>query len=102
MITKQNSFGYIGGTILDIMQNIQFYTDADTWGFLAASLVDETSNENNKRYQVYTEVLRRTFINHYQVFGNRENRAIFVKPTNRLADSERILENYEKIFAETN
>ena len=102
MMTKQNSFGFIGGTILDIMLDIRSYTDADTWGFLAASLVNETSNENNKRYQVYTEVLRRTFINDYEVFGNKENSAIFVIPTNRVANKEQVLERYEKIFAETN
>lgn len=102
MMTRQNSFGQIGGTILDIMVEMESRTTTNTWGFLAANLITETTNENNKRYQVYKEILRRTFINHFQVLGNKENSAIFVIPISRIADTEQIIGYYEQIFAETN
>jgi hypothetical protein len=102
MLTKQNSFGIIGGTIMEIMLYVKIHFDIDTWGFLAANLIYEKSNENNKRYQVYKEVLRRSFQNDYAVFGNRKNSAIFVIPTNREKEKKGIVKRYESIFAETN
>lgn len=102
MLTKQNSFGIIGGTILDIMQEIENTTGLTIWGFLAASLISETINANNKRYIVYKEVLSRTFRTRHRVFGNRDNSAIFVIPIVKLAEIQRIIEDYEYIFSETN
>jgi hypothetical protein len=102
MLTKQNSFGKIGGTILDIMLEVTTKTGNNIWGFLAANLPGESDNANNKRYQVYREILRRTFVNEYKVFGNIENSAIFVIPREQEAKVEIIIERYEQIFAETN
>ncbi|HCN83716.1 MAG TPA: hypothetical protein DIT07_08850 [Sphingobacteriaceae bacterium] len=102
MLTKQNAFGIIGGTILDIMQEVENKTALQIWGFLAASLPTETTNSNNKRYNIYKEVLSRTFRTRHKVFGNRDNSAIFVIPTNLAAEAQRIIEDYEYIFSETN
>lgn len=102
MLTKQNSFGTIGGTILDIMVDVKHKIESDTWGFLSANLIQEISNENNKRYKTYKEILRRSFKSNYSVFGNRKNSAIFVLPLERENERIKIVENYEKIFAETN
>lgn len=102
MLTKQNSFGVIGGTILDIMHETEIISGINVWGFLAASLITETINENNKRYNVYKEVLSRTFRIRHRVFGNRDNSAIFVIPTNKTDEHARIIEDYEYIFSETN
>lgn len=102
MLTRQNSFGVIGGTIMEIMLYIKRYYQLDTWGFLAANLVYENSNENNRRYQVYKEVLRRSFQDVYSVFGNRKNSAIFVIPIARRKKQRAIVKRYESIFAETN
>jgi len=102
MLTKQNSFGSIGATILDIMIDVEQMTSIKNWGFLAANLPDESSNENNKRYQVYKEVLSRTFYRRYAVFGNKENSAIFVIDKRREQEKQRIIEEYEQIFSETN
>lgn len=102
MLTRQNSFGMIGGTILDIMVDISTRTGNDVWGFLAANLPNETANANNKRYRVYTEVLRRSFVHKFEVFGNKENSAIFVIPKAKVANLVTIIEQYEQIFSETN
>ncbi|WP_069657758.1 hypothetical protein [Arcticibacter eurypsychrophilus] len=102
MLTRQNSFGVIGGTILDIMLEVNNQTGNNVWGFLAANLPDETLNSNNKRYQVYKEVLRRTFIHHFEVFGNKENSAIFMIPKAKALDVVKIIEQYEQIFSEIN
>lgn len=102
MLTKQNSFGYIGGTILEIMQYVYYQTGIHIWGFLAASLPDETTNYNNKRFNVYKEVLGRTFIQNHTVFGNKNKSAIFVIPNDKLVDKNSIIKNYEQVFSETN
>lgn len=72
MLTKQNSFGRIGGTLMDIMVMFQNRYNLRIWGFLAANLIHEDSNENNKRYRTYIEILRRSFQNNYNIFGNRK------------------------------
>ncbi|KHJ37002.1 hypothetical protein PBAC_28470 [Pedobacter glucosidilyticus] len=102
MLTKQNSFGNIGGTILDIMVDLRQRFDIHTWGFIAANLIYETSNENNKRYKTYKEILRRSFKDKYTVFGNKKNSAIFVVPIEREKEHIKIVKHYERIFAETN
>ena len=102
LLTKQNSFGIIGGTILDIMLDVQVRTNFNIWGFLAANLITEYTNANNKRYQVYKEILSRTFVYQYDIFGSKENSAIFVIPKLKTTEREKIIEQYEKIFAETN
>ncbi|WP_293742048.1 hypothetical protein [uncultured Pedobacter sp.] len=102
MLTRQNAFGYIGGTIMEIMLAIQEQTQIYTWGFLAANLPNETTNVNNKRYVVYTEVLRRSFKNKQRVLGNKDKSAIFVLPIELLEDKESIIKEYERLFSETN
>lgn len=102
LLTKQNSFGIIGGTILDIMLDVQVRTDLNILGFLAANLITEYSNANNRRYQVYKEILSRTFIYQYDIFGNKENSVIFVIPKSKTIEKESIIEQYEKIFSEIN
>ena len=72
------------------------------WGFVAANLLYETTNENNKRYKTYKEILRRSFKDRYTVLGNRKNSVIFVIPIERENEHIEIVKNYEKIFAETN
>jgi len=102
LLTKQNSFGYIGGTIMDIMIQTQKITGSNTWGFLAANLVYENHNDNNKRYRVYTKVLSRSFLKDYTIFGNRKNSVIFVLAQVRENEQTFIIKQYESIFAETN
>jgi len=101
-LTKQNAFSSIGGTILDIMVDVRQRFNIDTWGFVAANLLYETNNENNKRYQISKEILRRSFKERYTVFGNRRNSVIFVIPVEREKEHIKIVKSYEKIFAETN
>lgn len=102
ILTRQNSFGYIGGTIMEIMLLVQAITQIYTWGFLAANLPNEITNENNKRYIVYTEVLRRSFKRNQKVLGNKDKSAIFVLPNELLEHKANIIKVYEKLFSETN
>ena len=102
MLTKQNSFGLIGGTILDIMEEIQALTGINTWGCLGASLPTEISNVNTKRYKSYKNILSRTFIKNHKVFGETKHSAIFVIPNTRLEEKIEIVKQYEQIFSETN
>lgn len=102
LLTKQNSFGFIGATILRIIQDIQNRTNIQNWGFLAASLPQETSNYNNKRFGVYVAILRRTITRNHFVFGSRNKSAIFVVPIKSLNNKELIVKRYEQIFSEAN
>ena len=102
LLTRQNSFGIIGGTILDIMEDVTVRTGFQIWGFLSANLPNETQNANNKRYKVYREVLKRTFYRQYNVYGNKENSAIFVIKESNDEDVKKIIKRYEEIFSETN
>lgn len=87
---------------MDIMIQAQKITGSNTWGFLAANLVYEKQNDNNKRYRVYTKVLSRSFLNDSTIFGNRKNSVIFVLPQVRENEQTFIIKQYESIFAETN
>lgn len=102
MLTRQNSFGRIGGTLMDIMVMFQNRYNLRIWGFLAANLIHEDSNDNNKRYRTYIEILRRSFQNNYNIFGNQKNSAIFVIPSIFNKSTKDIVKRDENIFAETN
>lgn len=101
MLTRQNSFGYIGGTLLKIMEFIQKRTGIHTWGFLAAN-PDETSNYNNKRFNVYKKVLGRIYIHAHTVLVDIVKSANFVIPNDLLQYKGLIISNYEQVFSETN
>ena len=102
LLTKQNAFGAIGGTILNIMDDMTARTGNTVWGFLAANLPDEMTNINNKRAKVYLEILRRTFTRKAQVFANKTNSTIFVVPSEIAGNIDNIMIQYEQIFTETN
>lgn len=87
---------------MDIMVMFQNKYNLRIWGFLAANLIHETSNDNNKRYKTYSEILRRSFQNDYNVFGNQKNSVIFVIPNIFNKSTKDIVKRYEDIFAETN
>jgi hypothetical protein len=101
MLTKQNAWGQIGATILDIMLDVSQRTEDSSWGFLA-NLPDEKINSNNKRFRIYTEVLRRTFTQKFNVYVNKQNSAIFIIPKAKDAERQDIIERYEHIFSEIN
>ena len=94
--------GFIGATILEIISEMQVITKIYTWGFLAANLVIETNNYSNKRFNVYVEILRRTFNITHLIFGSKNNSAIFAIPIKQLINKELTAKRYEKIFSETN
>lgn len=73
-----------------------------SWGFLAANLPNETVNTNNKRFRMYTEVLRRTFIRQFDVYVNKQNSVIFVIHKAKATEKQNIIEQYEQIFSEIN
>jgi hypothetical protein len=102
MLTRQNSFGFIGATILEIITDIQRRTGIYTWGFLAASLPHETSNYSNKRFNVYLEILRRSFFRKQRIFVIKDFSAIFVIPHTKIRNVDLIFNDYEQIFSETN
>ena len=102
MLTRQNSFGYIGATLLEVMRYVEDQIGIHVWGFLAASLPEEKTNYNNKRFNIYKQVLSRTFIHRHTIFGDKFKSAIFVIPKIMLWNKDLIIKNYDQIFSETN
>lgn len=103
LLSSDFKFGYVGATVLDIMKDVQTKSGANTFGMIAASLLEEGANSANKRYIVYTNILRRKVdATKYKVFGAERNSIIFVVPIERVKDRDSIFSSYEKIFSETN
>lgn len=103
LLSNDFKFGRVGVTILDIMREVQTKTGHNTYGLVAATLLEEASDDSNKRFNVYVEILRRKVDSgKYKVFGTRENSFIFVVPISRIEEKENIFLDYGKIFEETN
>lgn len=61
LLTRQNSFGHIGATMLRIIQDVQKRTKINTWGFLASNLPNEMTNYNNKRFRLIAKRYEQIF-----------------------------------------
>lgn len=111
LLTNQFKFGIIGGTVLDIMLDIQKRIDCDTFGLLGAETISEELdfkrghrklNEPTRRFKVYKEILSRKLDpKKYTVFANSENSIIFVIPNSRISQKETIILEYGKIFEQS-
>lgn len=102
VLSNEFKFGHLGATILDIMRDIQERTKVNTFGILASNLLSEDKNENNKRFRVYVEVLRRKVdSDKYQVLGSDTFSTIFVIPLERKEEVKEIVISYGNIFKET-
>lgn len=102
ILSNEFKFGHLGATILDIMRDIQERSKVNTFGILASNLLSEDKNENNKRFRVYVEVLRRKIdADKYQVLGSDTFSTIFVIPLGRKKEEKEIVISYGNIFKET-
>ena len=103
--TNQQAAGKLGGTVLAIMAGILRQDPQACFGFIAAALLAETSDENTKRFRLYTRMLELK-INplHYTITTKPSGSSIFVLP-NPVAANQRlkqgIIARYESIFRES-
>lgn len=103
--TNQGAAGQMGGTVLDIIARIICHDPQACFGFIAAAMLDETSDENTRRFQLYTRMLElKVDPTRYRVEALRKNSSIFVLPiivASQPAALQQIINRYDRIFRET-
>ena len=102
--TNQQAAGKLGGTVLAILAEVLRQDPQACFGFIAAALVDETSDANTKRFRLYTKMLElKVNPMRHEVVTRRDQSAIFVIPAviaSNQAVVDSIIARYEDIFRE--
>jgi len=102
--THQFGAGRLGGTVLAIMAEVLRQDPAARFGFLAAAMLDETSDSRTKRFELYTQMLQQKLNpSQRRVVSISETSAIFVLPAS-LTDPvavDSITDRYEAYFKES-
>lgn len=103
--THQHAAGKLGATVLAIIARTIQQDAQACFGFIAAAMLTETTDENTKRFRLYKAMLEQK-INpqRYTVDTISEQSSIFVLPVNKAAQPavrQSIIDAYEIIFQET-
>lgn len=102
--TNQFAAGTLGGTVLDILARIIRADPQACFGFIAAAMLHETSDESTKRFRLYTKMLElKIDPTRYRVETFKESSTIFVVPVAiaRQPDTlQKIIQRYDRIFRE--
>ncbi len=102
--TNQFGAGRLGGTVLAIMAEVVRQDPQARFGFLAAAMLDETSDSRTKRFKLYTRMMEQKLNPARQrLVAKPETSGIFVLPA-AVTDSteeEAIIARYEIFFAES-
>ncbi|SHI41346.1 hypothetical protein SAMN02745146_0807 [Hymenobacter daecheongensis DSM 21074] len=102
--THQHAAGKLGATVLDIIARTIRHDPEACFGFVAAAMLDETSDENTKRFRLYKAMLEQKIDpQRYTVDTIPEQSSIFVLPLNKArqpAVCQAIIDAYEIIFQE--
>ena len=103
--TNQQAMGKLGGTVLDVLARIVRHDPQACFGFIAAAMLNETSDDNTRRFQLYTKMLElKVDPTRYRVEALRKNSSIFVLPiivASQPAALQQIINRYDRIFRET-
>lgn len=103
--TNQHSAGQMGGTVLDIIARIIRHDPQACFGFIAAAMLDESTDVSTRRFQLYTRMLElKVDPMRYKVEALRQTSTIFVVPVALAAQPnklQQIIEHYDGIFRET-
>lgn len=102
--TNQHAAGKLGATVLAIIaQTVQADQQA-CFGFIAAAMLDETTDVNTRRFQLYTKMLElKIDPTRYKVAALRENSSIFVVPlglARQPKQLQQLIDRYDRIFRE--
>ena len=102
--TNQYAAGKMGGTVLDIIAGIIRQDPQARFGFIAAAMLYETSDESTKRFRLYTRMLElKIDPTRYRVEAFKNSSTIFVLPTaltNQPAALQHLIHRYDSIFRE--
>ena len=103
--TKQGAAGQMGGTVLDVLARIIRHDPKACFGFIAAAMLNETSDDNTRRFQLYTKMLElKVDPTRYKVAALKKTSTIFVLPVALVAQPDalqKIIDRYDCIFRET-
>lgn len=103
--TNQQAAGKLGGTVLAIIAEILRHDPQACFGFIAAAMLHETSNESTKRFRLYIKMLElKINPQRFTVITKPENSTIFVLPNsvaNNQLGKQQTITRYESIFRET-
>ena len=103
--TNQYAAGKLGGTVLAIMAEVLRQDPAACFGFIAAAMLNETSDVATKRFRLYKRMLElKTNPRRHQIITKPAESSMFVLPIavaeNQLL-KQKIIARYESIFSET-
>lgn len=103
--TNQYAAGKLGATVLDVIARIIRADPRACFGFIAAAMLDETSDESTKRFKLYTRMLElKVDARRHYITTKPEASSIFMLPKAVAANQslkQDIIERYESIFRET-
>ena len=103
--THQHAAGKLGATVLDIIARVIRQDPQACFGFIAAAMLEETSEANTRRFQLYTKMLElKVDPTRYKVEAFQENSTIFVLPQELVSQPDilqRVIFRYDQIFRET-
>lgn len=100
-LTKVGRANRVAGTILAIIGDMRKQFPDMNFGFQAATLLDEGTDDRNKRYQVYITMMQLVTGAHnssWQAFGYAKNSYIFVLQKRFLNRKTEIIADYGHIF----
>ncbi|RSK37548.1 hypothetical protein [Hymenobacter metallilatus] len=102
--THQHAAGKLGATVLAIIARTIQQDPQACFGFIAAAMLTETTDENTRRFQLYTRMLELK-INpaRYKVEAFAENSTIFVLPHGLVSQPDALqntITRYDQIFRE--
>ncbi|RZK23784.1 MAG: hypothetical protein EOO56_03850 [Hymenobacter sp.] len=103
--TNQQAAGKLGGTVLAILAEVLRHDSQACFGFIAAAMLDETSDVSTKRFRMYKYMLeQKVNPQRYTVITIPGQSRIFVMPVHKarnLLVRKEIINRYESIFHET-
>ncbi|WP_460585734.1 hypothetical protein [Hymenobacter arcticus] len=103
--TNQHAAGKLGATVLNIIAHTISQDPQACFGFIAAAMLDETTDTSTRRFQLYTKMLElKIDPTHYKVEVLRENSFIFVLPVALASQPQglqQFIGRYDRIFRET-
>ncbi|KAA9349727.1 hypothetical protein [Larkinella humicola] len=100
-LTKVGRANRVAGTIFAIIGTLRRHCPDMSFGFQAATLLNEANDNNNRRYQVYLTMMQLvtgSSNNPWKAFGYSENSYIFVIQKRFLQQKPQIIEEYGRIF----
>ncbi|WP_338874898.1 hypothetical protein WBJ53_04680 [Spirosoma sp. SC4-14] len=100
-LTKVGKANRVAGTILAIIVDMSKQFPDMTFGFQAATMFNENSDDDNRRYKAYLAMMQLVTgaqNSRWQAFGYSQNSYIFVLQKRFLEQKDKLIADYGRIF----